>query len=165
MTASCNHDWDKESPDELEEFNAQCVYVLACARVGKYDDLIKSSQSISEVVMIYIYPLPQTSSPERSGADDFLDALLGGSDSSSAPASPLWSPCTTDSGIYEDPPMDPTESPHPPSCKPFPAFDTHSLPEPPPLEKPPDKLANEMTSDISIDLGESRFKMESCNVV
>ncbi|XP_042284973.1 cyclic AMP-responsive element-binding protein 3-like protein 3-A [Thunnus maccoyii] len=94
-----------------------------------------------------------TLSPERSGADDFLDALLGGSDSSSAPASPLWSPCTTDSGIHEDPLTDPTKSPHPPSCKPFPAFDTQSLPQPPPLEQPPGKLANEMTSDVSIDLG------------
>ena len=62
---------------------------------------------------VYIYSLtpPQTQSPERSSADDFLDSLLGGSDSS-RPASPLWSPCTTDSGINEDPLMDHTESPH-----------------------------------------------------
>ncbi|CAK6952423.1 cyclic AMP-responsive element-binding protein 3-like protein 3-A [Scomber scombrus] len=92
-------------------------------------------------------------SPEQSGADDFLDTLLGGSDFSSAPTSPLWSPCTTDSGIYEDSQMDPTKSPNSNSCKPFPAFDTQSLPQPPPLEEPPAKLANEKTSDVSIDLG------------
>ncbi|KAM7379186.1 hypothetical protein PAMP_004756 [Pampus punctatissimus] len=89
---------------------------------------------------------------EQSGADDFLDALLGGSDSSSAPASPLWSPCTTDSDIYEDLPTDPTETPHPPSCKPFSAFYVQSLPQPPPLQQPPGNLSNEMT-DVSIDLG------------
>ncbi|KAM7400837.1 hypothetical protein PAMA_005151 [Pampus argenteus] len=89
-----------------------------------------------------------TLSPEQSGADDFLDALLGESDSSSAPASPLWSPCTSDSGIYEDHPTDPTETPHPPSCKPFSAFYI----QPPPLQQPLGKLSNEMT-DVSIDLG------------
>ncbi|XP_040911116.1 cyclic AMP-responsive element-binding protein 3-like protein 3-B [Toxotes jaculatrix] len=91
-----------------------------------------------------------TLSPEGSTADDFLDALLGGNDSSSAPASPLWSPCTTDSGINEDPPTDPTESPHPSSCTAFPAFDLPSIPQLPPLENqlPP----NEKTADVSIDL-------------
>ncbi|XP_051253257.1 cyclic AMP-responsive element-binding protein 3-like protein 3-A isoform X2 [Dicentrarchus labrax] len=92
-----------------------------------------------------------TLSPEGSTADDFLDALLGGSDSSSTTASPLWSPCTTDSGIQEDPPADPTESLHPPSCTAFPGLDTQSLPHPPPLESqlPP----NQKTSYVSIDLG------------
>lgn len=163
MAASCNHDWDQESwSDELKEMSGRCVYVLACARVGKYDDLVKFN---GEVVMFYTYPPLQTLSPEENGADDFLDTLLGGSDSSSAPASPLWSPCTTDSGIYEDPHMDPTKSPNSTLCKPFPAFDAQSLPQPPPLEQPPAKLANEMTSDVSIDLGESRFKMESYDVL
>ncbi|KAM9845075.1 cyclic AMP-responsive element-binding protein 3-like protein 3-B [Aulostomus maculatus] len=94
-----------------------------------------------------------TFSPERNAADDFLDSLLGGSDSSSASASPLWSPCTTDSDIYEDPPPDPTNSPHSPSSMPFPAFDTQLLPQLLPLESPPSKLAHDISSDVSIDLG------------
>ncbi|KAG8014091.1 Cyclic AMP-responsive element-binding protein 3-like protein 3-A [Nibea albiflora] len=101
---------------------------------------------------MYTYPPPpQTLSPEGSTADDFLDALLGGSDSSSATASPLWSPSTTDSGINEDPPTDPAESLHPPSCMPFPSFDTLHFAQPPPLqnEAPP----NQKTSYVSIDLG------------
>ncbi|XP_070775789.1 cyclic AMP-responsive element-binding protein 3-like protein 3-A [Enoplosus armatus] len=105
-------------------------------------------------LMMYTYPPPpppQTLRPEGSAADDFLDTLLGGSDSSSAPASPLWSPCTTDSGINEDPQTDPTESLPEPSCTAFPAFHTHAFPQPPPLETQPP--LREKTSDVSIDLG------------
>ncbi|XP_039999004.1 cyclic AMP-responsive element-binding protein 3-like protein 3-B [Xiphias gladius] len=95
--------------------------------------------------------IQNTLSPEGSVADDFLDALLGGSDSSSAPASPLWSPCTTDSGINEDPLTDPTENPHPSSCTAFPVFDATAFPQPPPLENqlPPNE---QQTTDVSIDL-------------
>ncbi|XP_028448365.1 cyclic AMP-responsive element-binding protein 3-like protein 3-A [Perca flavescens] len=92
-----------------------------------------------------------TLSTEGSAADDFLDSLLGGSVSSSAPTSPLWSPCTTDSGINEDTPTDPKDSFHPPFCTAFPAFDTRSFPQPP---APKYKLPpNVKTSDVSIDLG------------
>ncbi|XP_037642287.1 cyclic AMP-responsive element-binding protein 3-like protein 3-A [Sebastes umbrosus] len=91
----------------------------------------------------------ETMSPEGSTADDFLDALLGGSDSSSAPASPLWSPCTTDSGINEDAPTDLRESPHPPFCSAFPAL---SFPQPPPPENHPPP-PHEKASDVAIDLG------------
>ncbi|KAM9349937.1 cyclic AMP-responsive element-binding protein 3-like protein 3-A [Symphorus nematophorus] len=92
-----------------------------------------------------------TLSPEGSTADDFLDALLGGSDSSSATASPLWSPCTTDSGIIEDPPTDPAEGVHPPSRTAFPAFNSPSFPQLPSLEN--QTSPNEKTSYVSIDLG------------
>ncbi|XP_008289715.1 cyclic AMP-responsive element-binding protein 3-like protein 3-A [Stegastes partitus] len=95
--------------------------------------------------------IDDTLSPEKNGAEEFLDALLHGSDSSSVPASPLWSPCTTDSGINEDPLTDPTDSPHPTSCTAFPAFDIQTFPQPPSLEKRPP--ANEKSSDVSIDLG------------
>lgn len=95
--------------------------------------------------------IDDTLSPERSGTDDFLDALLQGSDSSSVPASPLWSPCTTDSGINDDPLTDPTDSPHPTSCSAFPAFDMQTYPQPPSQENRPP--ANEKPSDVSIDLG------------
>ncbi|XP_030016443.1 cyclic AMP-responsive element-binding protein 3-like protein 3-B [Sphaeramia orbicularis] len=96
-----------------------------------------------------------TLSPEGRGADDFLDTLLGGSDSSSASTSPLWSPCTTDSGINEDQTADHTESPHSPPCGPVSDFVTQSLFQPPPLENhpPPSKIKNETTPDVSIDLG------------
>ncbi|XP_042354366.1 cyclic AMP-responsive element-binding protein 3-like protein 3-B [Plectropomus leopardus] len=90
----------------------------------------------------------ETQSPEGSSGDDFLDALLAESDSSSVPASPLWSPCTTDSGIAEDAPSD---SFHPPFCTAFPAFDTQSFPQPPPLQNRPPP--HEKMSDVSIDLG------------
>uniref|UniRef100_UPI0037E8206E cyclic AMP-responsive element-binding protein 3-like protein 3-A n=1 Tax=Semicossyphus pulcher TaxID=241346 RepID=UPI0037E8206E len=90
-------------------------------------------------------------SPEASAADDFLDALLGGSDSSSAAASPLWSPCTTDSGINEDPLTDPSECLHPPSCVDFPTFHTSSFPQPSPSEN--QLPTNKTTPHVSIDLG------------
>lgn len=108
--------------------------------------------------MFVFHPSLQTLSPEGSTTDDFLDALLGESDSS-ATASPLWSPCTTDSGINEDPLTDPTESLHPPSCTAFPAFDTQSFHPPPPLEYQP--LPNEKTPYVSIDLGKTGFEVKS----
>lgn len=108
--------------------------------------------------MIFTYPPPpQALSPEGSAADDFLDTLLDGSNSSSAPASPLWSPCTTDSGINEDPPADATERLHPPSCTAFPAFDAHSFPQAPPLQNQPPP--NEQNSDVTIDLGKTKKKV------
>ncbi|KAM6918954.1 cyclic AMP-responsive element-binding protein 3-like protein 3-A [Xenentodon cancila] len=87
-------------------------------------------------------------SPQRSGADDFFDALLH--DSSTAAASALWSPCTTDSGINEEPLTDSTESLHPTTCSAFPAFDIQAYPQPPLLES--QSPANEKT-DVAIDLG------------
>ncbi|XP_017277678.1 cyclic AMP-responsive element-binding protein 3-like protein 3-A isoform X2 [Kryptolebias marmoratus] len=90
-------------------------------------------------------------SPQRSDADDFLDALLFDSSSSSVPASPLWLPCATQNGINEDPLTDPADSPHPASCTAFPAFDVHALPQPPSLENQPPP--NEEKPDVSLDFG------------
>ncbi|XP_041659517.1 cyclic AMP-responsive element-binding protein 3-like protein 3-A [Cheilinus undulatus] len=92
-----------------------------------------------------------TPSPAASAADDFLEALLGGSEPSSAAASPLWSPCTTDSGIMDDPSVDPVESLQQPSCFAFPGYNALSLPQPPPLKNEPDE--NEIKPHVSIDLG------------
>ncbi|XP_047444552.1 cyclic AMP-responsive element-binding protein 3-like protein 3-B isoform X2 [Mugil cephalus] len=92
-----------------------------------------------------------TLTTNTSGADDFLDALLQGSDSSSVPASPLWSPCTTDSGINEDPLSESTDSPHQTPCTAFPAFNIQAFPQLPSLDYQPP--ANEKKPDISIDLG------------
>ncbi|XP_034412256.1 cyclic AMP-responsive element-binding protein 3-like protein 3-B [Cyclopterus lumpus] len=93
----------------------------------------------------------ETLSHKRTAANDFLDVLLGGNNSSSAPASPLWSPGTTDSGINEDAPADPRDSHRPPFSSVFTGFDTQSFPQLPlPENQPP---PHERTSDVSIDLG------------
>ncbi|TWW72653.1 cyclic AMP-responsive element-binding protein 3-like protein 3-A isoform X2 [Takifugu flavidus] len=86
---------------------------------------------------------------------DLLDALFLKSESSSAVASPLWSPCTTDSSTTEDPPTDPTESFPSSFCAGFPIADTPSFPpslecQPAPAQKNP---------YVSIDLG-----WESCHL-
>ncbi|MED6283068.1 hypothetical protein CHARACLAT_004947 [Characodon lateralis] len=90
-----------------------------------------------------------TPSPQSSGVDDFLDALLN--DSSSARASPLWSPFITDNGVNEDPLAELTESPHPISSTAFPTFDILVFPHPPDLENLPS--AKEKLPNASIDLG------------
>lgn len=88
-----------------------------------------------------------------SDADDFLDSLLHDSSSSSATASPLWSPCTTHNGSNEDPLTDPANSPNPTSYSAFPAFDVHVFSQrPPPENRPPQ---NERKPDVSIDLGKT----------
>ncbi|CAG07747.1 unnamed protein product [Tetraodon nigroviridis] len=86
---------------------------------------------------------------------DLLDALFAQSQPSSALASPLWSPCTTDSGINEEPLADPTDSFPSSLCAAFPSFDTPFFPpslesQPPPSERNP---------YVSIDLG-----WESCHL-
>ncbi|XP_056149501.1 cyclic AMP-responsive element-binding protein 3-like protein 3-A [Lampris incognitus] len=93
--------------------------------------------------------------PEGGGADDFLDNLLGGSDSSSVPASPLWSPSASDSGLSEDPLSDHPVSPHPPPSSPFPAFHCRSHPQTYPTagHAAGEPALSDMAPDISIDLG------------
>ncbi|XP_070817713.1 cyclic AMP-responsive element-binding protein 3-like protein 3-A [Chaetodon trifascialis] len=54
--------------------------------------------------------------PAEQAEDDFLNALLTGSDSVSG--SPLWSPSPSDSGISEDPPSDQMDSPQRPESPP-----------------------------------------------
>lgn len=54
--------------------------------------------------------------PAEQANDDFLNALLVGSDSVSA--SPLWSPSPSDSGISEDPASDQMDSPRRPESPP-----------------------------------------------
>ncbi|XP_072245850.1 cyclic AMP-responsive element-binding protein 3-like protein 3-A [Leuresthes tenuis] len=54
--------------------------------------------------------------PAEQTDDDFLNALLSGSDSVST--SPLWSPSHSDSGISEDPPSDQMDSPQRPESPP-----------------------------------------------
>uniref|UniRef100_A0A4W5PAD6 BZIP domain-containing protein n=1 Tax=Hucho hucho TaxID=62062 RepID=A0A4W5PAD6_9TELE len=67
---------------------------------------------------------------QEGGGDDFLDTLLGGTDSSSAPTSPLWPSSPSDSGISEDPNSgsDHLDSRNPPSSPPFHAFYQAHLP-------------------------------------
>ncbi|XP_015251517.1 PREDICTED: cyclic AMP-responsive element-binding protein 3-like protein 3-A [Cyprinodon variegatus] len=59
---------------------------------------------------------PNMPQPAEQSEDDFLNALLSGSDSVSA--SPLWSPSPSDSGISEDPPSDQMDSPQRPESPP-----------------------------------------------
>ncbi|XP_062251349.1 cyclic AMP-responsive element-binding protein 3-like protein 3-A isoform X1 [Platichthys flesus] len=55
---------------------------------------------------------PNMLQPPGQADDDFLNALLSGSESVSG--SPLWSPSPSDSGISEDPPSDQMDSPQRP---------------------------------------------------
>ncbi|XP_018522838.1 LOW QUALITY PROTEIN: cyclic AMP-responsive element-binding protein 3-like protein 3-A [Lates calcarifer] len=59
---------------------------------------------------------PNMLQPPGQADDDFLNALLSGSDSVSG--SPLWSPSPSDSGISEDPPSDQMDSPQRPESPP-----------------------------------------------
>lgn len=59
---------------------------------------------------------PNMLQPAGQADDDFLNALLSGSDSASG--SPLWSPSPSDSGISEDPPSDQMDSPQRPESPP-----------------------------------------------
>ncbi|XP_015220891.2 cyclic AMP-responsive element-binding protein 3-like protein 3-A isoform X1 [Lepisosteus oculatus] len=95
------------------------------------------------------------------GSDEFLSALLGGSDSVSG--SPLWSPAASDSGISEDPQSDQLDSP--PPCRP--PDSPHLKPPYPPVaptsQHPPPALPlDSQEPDVSIDLGgwESGFFVE-----
>ncbi|XP_068582120.1 cyclic AMP-responsive element-binding protein 3-like protein 3-A [Cebidichthys violaceus] len=59
---------------------------------------------------------PNMLQPAEQANDDFLNALLSGSDSVSG--SPLWPSSPTDSGISEDPPSDQMDSPQRPESPP-----------------------------------------------
>lgn len=95
----------------------------------------------------------QTLGPNGDAAADFLEALLAGSDTSSTPASPLWSPCTSDNAISDDPLTDAAHSPYPACCSAFPAFDTQPFLQHPPLDS--HLTTDERKADVSIDLGEN----------
>lgn len=155
----CDCDWEwsgKESqPKELKEFQwPVCFGSCLCSCVGIWSS---NCQRWCHVIMT-TYPPLQTRSPEGSAADYFLDGLLTGSDTSSAPASPLWSPCTIDSSVTEDPLTDSTHSSYPPSCTAFSAFDTQAFLQSSPLEN--HLPADEKTSDVSIDLGKNVCKVQ-----
>lgn len=59
---------------------------------------------------------PSMLQPSNQSSEDFLTALLSGSDS--VPGSPLWSPSHSDSGISEDPHSDHLDSPLGPESPP-----------------------------------------------
>ncbi|XP_068197642.1 cyclic AMP-responsive element-binding protein 3-like protein 3-A isoform X2 [Antennarius striatus] len=85
-------------------------------------------------------------SPGASTADDFLDSLLDRSDSSLATASPLWSPCTTDTDRNEDLPKDSTD----------PLFYPQPFPLSSPLEHqpPPSKKKPYVSIDLEWESGD-----------
>lgn len=75
-------------------------------------------------------------------AGDLLDALIAQSEPPSAVASPLWSPCTTDSGINDDALIDPADAFPSSFCAALPTLETPFFPpplesQPPPAEKNP----------------------------
>lgn len=95
-------------------------------------------------------PINETVSPERLTTDDFLGTMLCGSDSPSVPASPLWSPCTTDSGIHEEPLIDTLGSPRSAACTASPDIDMLTFLQPKSLENL--FAGNQNMPDVCIDL-------------
>ncbi|XP_055007738.1 cyclic AMP-responsive element-binding protein 3-like protein 3-A isoform X2 [Boleophthalmus pectinirostris] len=94
--------------------------------------------------------IQESPSPGESSADDFLESLLGGSDCSSAPASPLWSPCTSYSANTEDQAGCPAES----QASLRPVSECAALwPSQMELYPSPSKVKVERTSDVAVDLG------------
>ncbi|XP_003788921.1 cyclic AMP-responsive element-binding protein 3-like protein 3 isoform X1 [Otolemur garnettii] len=94
-------------------------------------------------------------------SDDFLSSILGSGDS--MPSSPLWSPAASDSGISEDLPSDPQDTP--PRCRPTttPAGCPPTEPGkglcpnycPGPLcpTRPPESVVPGLEASVAIDLG------------
>ncbi|XP_015999852.2 cyclic AMP-responsive element-binding protein 3-like protein 3 [Rousettus aegyptiacus] len=94
-------------------------------------------------------------------SDDFLSCILGSGDSASS--SPLWSPAASDSGISEDLPSDPQDTP--PHSVPATALSSCHAPEPgkgphPPYcpvlpgpARPPGPAAQGLEDSVAIDLG------------
>ncbi|XP_012624738.2 cyclic AMP-responsive element-binding protein 3-like protein 3 isoform X1 [Microcebus murinus] len=88
---------------------------------------------------------------------DFLSSILGSGDS--APGSPLWSPAASDSGISEDLPSDPQDTPPrsglpatPSACRPAgPCPDYRPSPACP--AGPPGPVVPVLESSVAIDLG------------
>uniref|UniRef100_A0A3P8YSJ0 BZIP domain-containing protein n=1 Tax=Esox lucius TaxID=8010 RepID=A0A3P8YSJ0_ESOLU len=78
-----------------------------------------------------LFPLPN---------EDFLNALLSGSDSVSG--SPQWSPSPSDSGISEDPPSDQMDSPQHPDS---PSAEPHFIP-------PQPQTKAGLGTDFSVDI-------------
>ncbi|XP_022381582.1 cyclic AMP-responsive element-binding protein 3-like protein 3 isoform X4 [Enhydra lutris kenyoni] len=93
-------------------------------------------------------------------SDDFLNSILGSGDS--VPSSPIWSPAASDSGISEDLPSDPPDTPprsgavaSPTSC--HAAESAKGLcpsyhPGPPCLASPPGPVAHVLEASVAIDL-------------
>nr|XP_054594961.1 cyclic AMP-responsive element-binding protein 3-like protein 3-A isoform X2 [Nothobranchius furzeri] len=110
-----------------------------CEEMEMFNRLLRNTDESSCCLSdhSWTFMISNASSPQRNGADDFLEALLHDS-SSSVPASPLWSPCTPCHVVHEDSRTDPAESPHSFSCTASPACDTHTSPQPPSLKNQPD---------------------------
>ncbi|XP_036315817.1 cyclic AMP-responsive element-binding protein 3-like protein 3 isoform X2 [Pipistrellus kuhlii] len=93
-------------------------------------------------------------------SDDFLSCILGSGDS--APSSPLWSPADSDSGISEDLPSDPQDTPphNVPTATPAGCHFSESgkglcppfLPLPHSPSRPPGPVAQVLEASVAIDL-------------
>ncbi|XP_077580598.1 cyclic AMP-responsive element-binding protein 3-like protein 3-B [Stigmatopora nigra] len=96
----------------------------------------------------WTFTMYDTLSPEGNTAEDFLETLLAGSESSSASTSPPWSPATPESDVSEM-----ADGLLLPICPSFPGLDGGSLPQLTSAQHPAYKLENEIASDVYIDLG------------
>lgn len=111
-----------------------------------------------------LIPAPSASQQVLPGpdSDDFLSCILGSGDSS--PSSPLWSPAASDSGLSEDLPSDPQDTP--PHTVPVTALSSCHVtepgkelcpsycPVPPGPARPPGPAAQGLEASVAIDLGE-----------
>lgn len=83
--------------------------------------------------------------PAEQQSEDFLNALLSGSDSVSG--SPLWSPSPSDSGISEDPHSDQMDSPQRPESPPM---EPHFIPSQP-------QTKATLDANFSIDISKTKL--------
>ncbi|XP_014907456.1 cyclic AMP-responsive element-binding protein 3-like protein 3-A isoform X1 [Poecilia latipinna] len=105
-----------ESTEYYPEQGSDCSELLDWL-FDKNDGILRHEE-IGEHGIPPSLPFQEPNMPQPAGQadDDFLNALLSGSDSVSA--SPLWSPSPSDSGISEDPPSDQMDSPQRPESPP-----------------------------------------------
>lgn len=95
-------------------------------------------------------------------SEDFLNCILGSGNS--VPSSPLWSPAASDSGISEDLPSDPQDTPphSGPAATPAGCHTAEAgkglgpcyCPVPPGPTRPPGPVPQVLEASVAIDLGE-----------
>ncbi|XP_029773242.1 cyclic AMP-responsive element-binding protein 3-like protein 3 isoform X2 [Suricata suricatta] len=83
-------------------------------------------------------------------SDDFLNSILASGDS--MPSSPIWSPAASDSGISEDLPSDPQDSPPRGGAASTPPGRPPYHPGPSCLTGPPGPVAQVLDASVAIDL-------------
>lgn len=129
-----------------------------CQRLAQSHTAIQSKAQTSSF-------LPRSSSHQAlpcPDSEDFLNCILGSGDS--VPSSPLWSPAASDSGISEDLPSDPQDTPphSGPAATPAGCHTAEAgkglgpcyCPVPPGPTRPPGPVPQVLEASVAIDLGE-----------